>query len=286
MPDYLEIRSTIPENCEDELAEALSSWLVLGVDLVPQITGTLDVGVWINAGDAHLMERIRSVLNAFSSDIPRVREHTADDWSAQWRDGLSAFEVGAAWWIDPHPDRATIAPGERIRLAVEPRAAFGSGTHESTRLVLMAIEELDCRHLKVLDIGTGSGVLAIAADRLGAAPVVALDTDPLAAWEARTTARRQSWRCRPLVVAGGIDCLAVAGFDLVFCNMIVAEFSPLLAGIRRLLSSNGVVIFSGILESEKGPVEELLNESGMVAVADRELNGWISVHAVSVAATP
>jgi len=286
MSDYLEIRTTISDDAEDDLAQALCTWPILGVDIVPGIAGRVDIGVWIPTGDDRLADQIQSVLSSFSSDAVRLQEHVADDWSAQWRDGLASFEVGNTWWIDPHPDRGTTAPEGRRRLAVEPRAAFGSGTHESTQLVLMAIEEQPCRALSVLDIGTGSGVLAIAADRLGASPVVALDTDPLAAWEARTTARRQSWRCRPLVVAGGIDCLAAAGFDLVFCNMIVAEFTPLLGEIRRLLAPQGTAVFSGILESERGAVEELLEDSGMIAADHRKLNGWISIRVVGSAPPP
>ncbi len=283
MSDYLEIRATIPDDREDELAEALSSWPILGVDIVPLEAGRIDVGVWVKSGDDRLVEEIRTVLNAFCTGRVRLQGHGADDWSAQWRDGLAAFEVGETWWIDPHPDRETIAPAGRVRLAVEPRAAFGSGTHESTQLVLMTIEEEGCRELTVLDIGTGSGVLAIAADSLGAASVVGLDTDPLAAWEARTTARGQSWRCRPMIVAGGVDCLADANFDLILCNMIVAEFSPLLADIRRLLSAGGAVILSGILESERGAVEELLATNGLIAAGNRGLNGWISVRARATA---
>lgn len=286
MSDYLEIRTTISADCEDKLADAFSSWPILGVEIVPRQADRIDVGVWVTSGSDRLVEEIRTVLNAFSPEGVRVQGHAADDWSAQWRDRLTAFEVGETWWIDPHPDRASAAPSGRVRLAVEPRAAFGSGTHESTRLVLMAVEQEDCRELRVLDIGTGSGVLAVAADRLGAASVVALDTDPLAAWEARTTAGRQSWPCRPLIVAGGVDCLGDAAYDLVFCNMIMAEFTPLLGDIRRLLTSDGAVILSGILASEHGAFEGVLDESGLAAAGDWELNGWICVRAVPAVPPP
>ena len=163
---------------------------------------------------------------------------------------------------------------------MEPCAAFGSGTHESTQLVLMELEERDCRSLRVLDIGTGSGVLAIAAERLDSGFVVALDTDPLAAWEARTTVLRQSWKARLPVIAGGIDCLGDTDFDLVLCNMIVSNFSPLLGDIRRLLAVGGTAIFSGILVAERPEVEEILEGAGMTPVAYREMGEWISILAV------
>jgi ribosomal protein L11 methyltransferase len=236
--------------------------------------------VWIETGADRLAQRVQSVLRTFGSEFVQCVEHVADDWSAEWRNSLSAFEVGRCWWIDPHPDRATAAPPGRVRLEVEPRAAFGSGTHESTRLVLRELEDHDCAGLRVLDIGTGSGVLAIAADHLGAALVVGVDTDPIAAWEARATAERQQWHCRPLIVAGGIDCLGHAAFDLVLCNMILSQFDPLLPEIHRLLAATGTVVFSGILEGERHQMSEILHANGFVDEGGIEDGDWISVRAV------
>lgn len=281
MLDYVEIHTRLREDQEDQLAESLSSASILGVHIVPERDGWINVGVWVKAGNDDLVEQVQSILNDCGGEVVRFREHADDDWSAEWRDQLSAFEVGRRWWIDPHPGRATAAPGDRLRLAVEPRAAFGSGTHESTQLVLIELEEHECAGMRVLDIGTGSGVLAVAADRLGAESVVALDTDPIAAWEARSTAERQPRTCRPLIVAGGIDCLCVADFDLVLCNMIMAEFSPLLGSIRGLLAATGTAVFSGILECERSAVTDLLEGNGFVVSGGAERGGWISVRAVA-----
>jgi ribosomal protein L11 methyltransferase len=286
MSGAVEIRANLPAATEDELPEAFASIAILGIQVAPQTGGRIDVAVWAGAGDDSAVDAIATVMRSLDSDAVRIREQPEKDWSAEWRKGLAAFEVGRRWWIDPHPELSTDPPAGRIRLAVEPCAAFGSGTHESTRLVLMELEERDCRSRTVLDIGTGSGVLAIAADRLGSEFVVALDTDPLAAWEARTTVRRQSWRCRPPVIAGGVDCLGDVAFDLVLCNMIVSNFSPLLGDIRRLLAANGTAIFSGILEAERDDVERSLGASGLTAVGTRELGGWISVIAVRSGAAP
>ncbi len=277
MSEYIEIRTSLPEETEDLLAEAFIAAPILGVQIEPARGGRIDVAVWLGAGGKDAADEIQSILTALGSGPIRVRRQADRDWSAEWRQGLVAFEVGRRWWIDPHPERATVAPNDRIRLAVEPCAAFGSGTHESTQLVLMELEERDCRSLRVLDIGTGSGVLAIAAERLDSGLVVALDIDPLAAWEAQTTVLRQSWKPRLPVIAGGVDCLGDTAFDLVLCNMIVSNFSPLLGDVHRLLAVGGTAIFSGILAAERPEVEARLEGAGLTVVGFRELGDWTSI---------
>lgn len=279
MPGYTEIRTTIRETAEDDLAEALSQLGVLGVQVAPRGDERMDVSVWTRAGEDALAMEIQEVLRSLGSDDVQRNHRESEDWSADWRRRLSAFEVGRRWWVDPHSDDACAAPAGRLRLAVEPRAAFGSGTHESTQLVLMQLEELGCEGRAVLDVGTGSGVLAVAADRLGAATVVAVDTDPLAAWEAHATAERQSWRCRPLVVAGPVDCLGPVRFDLMLCNMIITEFEVFIGELRRWLAPGGTIVLSGILECERAAVSALLSDSGLKAVGETGLGGWISVRA-------
>jgi ribosomal protein L11 methyltransferase len=277
MSGYIEITASLPEETEDQLAGAFIAAPILGVQIEPARGGRIDVAVWLGAGGEDVADEIQSILTAMGSGPIRVRRQADRDWSAEWRQGLAAFEVGRRWWIDPHPERATVAPNDRIRLAVEPCAAFGSGTHESTQLVLMELEERDCRSLRVLDIGTGSGVLAIAAERLDSGLVVALDIDPLAAWEARTTVLRQSWNPRLPVIAGGVDCLGDTAFDLVLCNMIVSNFSPLLGDVYRLLAAGGTAIFSGILAAERPEVEARLEGAGLTVVGFREMGDWTSI---------
>ena len=280
MSEYIEIRASLPEETEEQLVDAFTPATILGVQ-------TRTGQRWSNRRRRLAPNRPRENRAGDSVDSDdlgsgpvRVRKQADRDWSAEWREGLTAFEVGRRWWIDPHPERSTEPPKDRIRLAVEPCSAFGSGTHESTQLVMLELEERDCRSLRVLDIGTGSGVLAIAAERLGSDFVVALDTDPLAAWEARTTVLRQSWKPRLPVIAGGVDCLGDTEFDLVLCNMIVSNFSPFLGDIRRLLAVGGTAIFSGILIAERPEVEASLEGVGLRSAGCREMGDWISILAV------
>jgi ribosomal protein L11 methyltransferase len=282
--EYVELRGLIAEVDEGGLAEALSGWPVLGILVEPGGAGRASVAVWIRTGDPYLEERVAGIVAGFATTGVERSVHRDADWAAAWRASLAPFEVGNRWWIDPHPDQATAAPRARLRLAIEARAAFGSGTHESTQLALLQLERLGCEGLRVLDVGTGSGVLAVAADALGAAMVVAVDTDPVAAWEARSTAGRQTWDCRPRIVAGPVASLGGITFDLVLCNMIHTEFGPLLGEIRGLTAAAGRVVLSGILACERSVVEALLGDAGLKINGEVSIGDWVSLSAAPIGA--
>lgn len=277
MVDFVKLESTLPVSAEDELAGWLSRLPILGIQIESYGDDRVRAEVWVRGDDELIVNEVREVLAGYGSGDVRRIEQADQDWSSEWRAGLRAFSVGDNWWIEPHPEMHGDAPDGRFRLVVEPRAAFGSGTHESTRLVLLELESMDCRDLRVLDVGTGSGILAVAAERRGAAVVVALDTDSMAAWEARHTVRVQQPPSRSLIVAGGVECIDDGNIDIVLCNMISAEFAPILGDIRRVLSANGAAVFSGILECELSDVRAMLTEHGLEPSSDRVLGGWISV---------
>lgn len=280
MSEYVEVTGVLSDTAQEALAEALSPLQVLGAQIEPDGAGGLRVAVWLTSGDRSRTAAVTAALRDLNAVAVAVRKHEAADWSATWRAGVRPFPVGVRWWIDPDPDRLSPVPDGRTRLVVEPRSAFGTGTHESTRLVLIELAERDHSGHRVLDLGTGSGVLAVAAQARGATTVVGLDIDPIAAWEARRTAANQNPPSRVHVVAGTIDCLGGEAFDLVVCNMLVTEFGPLLGDVWRLLVPGGKVVLSGILDDERVEVETMLSDVGLEVCDVRELGAWISVTAI------
>ena len=278
---YISIRSVIPAELEEEIPELLAPWGVLGTEIGGRSDRGVNITVYLSGGDTADADRVCLLLADRGADDVERDLIEATDWLTGFRDSTRPFEVGGYWWIDPHPDRPTTAPSGRRRLAIEPRMAFGSGSHESTQAILMALEELEVNGRRVLDVGTGTGVLALAAESLGAHSVIGLDVDETAIWVAIETARQQDWPSRVSYVVGPVECIGGAQFDIVMCNMIASVFLPLVGEIKGRLAPAGLAVFSGLLASEVESVSGELKEAGFTIRSHRILGEWASLVAVA-----
>ena len=174
------------------------------------------------------------------------------DWVARFRESFRAFRVGG-FLIAPPWDRPLEDEG---LLLVDPGRAFGTGTHETTRLCLGALEDRAMRRPlgRVLDVGTGTGILAVAAARLGAAFVVASDTDP----EAIASSAHHAGLNRVtlhLVRCDGAGPFPPASFDLVLANLTAPLLVAHAPGLARLRTPRGTLVLSGLLETDLGDVQ-------------------------------
>jgi ribosomal protein L11 methyltransferase len=280
MTGCVELSCELPVEAEELLPEILGQLSVLGAHIGDAVGDVVALRVFIDGDRAGEQARLRAALAVMGARRIEVRVVESQDWLAGYRESARPFATGRSWWIDPRPDQPTAAPIGRRRLAIEPRTAFGSGTHESTRLVLAALEALSLRGRSVLDIGTGSGILAIAADRLGARPVVAFDVDREAIWVARRTAIEQDWLAHPLLFAGPIAAVGRHRFDVVLCNMVTEHFRPLMPDIRRVLAPAGFAVLSGMLETELADVCAILHGAGFEVRDQRRSGEWLSLTAV------
>ena len=159
-------------------------------------------------------------------------------------------------------------------MVIEPRMAFGTGTHESTQAILLELEALEVANKRVLDVGTGSGILALAAERLGAGWVIGLDIDAVAIRVASETASQQDWQSDVRFILGSTGCIGEAEFDIVLCNMIATNLLPLADDLVRLAGSNGIVVCSGLLASEICVVSDVLQATGLSLLSKRQLGDW------------
>ncbi|MGE5347024.1 MAG: 50S ribosomal protein L11 methyltransferase, partial [Acidithiobacillales bacterium] len=188
--------------------------------------------------------------------------------------------VVGPYLLDPHEGRDATPPSSgQVRLWLPAARAFGTGSHESTRLAIRLLlrEELGGR--RVLDVGSGAGTLAFVAALEGAASVVAFDLDPDAAFATREHghANRIS---RLSVYAGSLGALRESAlFDVVVANMVLGEMAPLLPRLRSKLPAGGRLLSSGLLVEERGEWEDLLLGHGFRPGFATSENEWMGTAA-------
>jgi ribosomal protein L11 methyltransferase len=234
---FVRIRIRAPESERDPVLGELFELGTRGVEELPQ-----ELLAYFE-GEAPV-EALRALAARRSAIVVSAPEPVPEeDWSARWREGLAPRRVGPLW-IRP----SWCAPAGLPELVLDPGQAFGSGEHASTRLALeLLLEELR-RGDRVLDVGTGSGVLALGALRCGARSVVAFDLDPRACREARANARRNE--LSPRLFCGTADALcAAARFDRVVANLLLKELLPLLPALVRHRAR--ALIVSGYLAAQR-----------------------------------
>jgi ribosomal protein L11 methyltransferase len=218
----------------------------------------------------------RAIKAAFP-DLALLPDEVSDeDWAGRSQRALTAVRAGrfvvAPPWDVPSETDATV-------VIIEPSRGFGTGHHASTRLCLRALSDIDVRGRRVLDLGTGSGVLAMAAVMSGAHAVVAVDIDPDA-----IDAARESAALNPRVEGihwligdfrdRGWDALAGGRFDVVLANLTGGMLTASAQRIRELLTPDGVLVCSGFDQDEQARVEEAI---GLARQAEFVEDRWVGL---------
>ena len=201
-----------------------------------------------------------------------------EDWQKQWRSHFSLLRVGRHLVIKPSWIEYEAAPGE-VLVELDPGMAFGTGYHPTTHTCLQAIEELLQPGMAVLDLGTGSGILSIAAVKLGASRVVALDIDPQAVRAARQNLRRTRVQKQVTLTQGSVPHpLAGHGlFDLAVANISARAVRERAPFVLPTLKPGGRLIASGIMDHQRQEVHESLEELGFSFSREWTQDEWVTL---------
>ena len=235
----------------------------------------------LEATQAQLETALGHMRLMYPMPTPVYRKVEDDDWAEAWKAYYEPLRVGKRLLIRPLWIDLPLAPDD-IEIALDPGMAFGTGSHPTTQLCLQALEDLLQPALSVLDLGSGSGILSIAAAKLGAGQVLALDTDPLAVDATRENAGANGVGRKVIAERGSHDCLLSSArrFDLVIVN-ILARIIVEMANERlgEIVRPGGVAIFSGIIDTQVDEVEAALRKTGLRPYARRQLGDWMLVEA-------
>lgn len=205
----------------------------------------------------------------------QVTRHTEADWTRAWQRYYKVMRVGRKTVIKPSWLEYEPRP-EDVVLDLNPGMAFGTGLHPTTRLCLRAIEERLRPGVRALDLGTGSGILAVLMAKLGAAEVVALDTDPVAVDAARDSAGRNGVEGVVRAGQGSLDA-ATGAFGFIAANIIANVIIELAEGLAQSLEPGGALVASGIIEDRYEEAALALAAEGLKLTDLLREGDWVAI---------
>jgi ribosomal protein L11 methyltransferase len=209
-----------------------------------------------------------------------VRARPVENWEQISKEQFKPLRVGRRLTIVP-PWHEEPRPADRVLIRIMPGLAFGTGYAVSTRMCLETLEALmhprmEARAPRVLDVGTGTGILAIAAASLGARQVIAVDTDPQACAAARENLAISTFPDRVRIIRGGIEAApSDPPFDLILANLDAPTISPLFPALARHLVPSGRLIVGGITVQEETILTAALRHSAFRIVEQRSEGEWL-----------
>ena len=224
---------------------------------------------------AFIRERLAESGTMAKFEVTGVSE---EDWANSWKAYYKPLHIGKKMVIVPKWETYAPKAGE-IVVTMDPGMAFGTGTHETTRLVIELLEEYVRQGMKVLDVGCGSGILAICAAKLGAEKCRAYDIDPVAVRVAReniTDSGERNVTCDVSDLLRGVD-LSDGPYDLICANIVADIIIRMAPDVARYMKPDAVLLASGIITERAEEVTKALKEHHLKVERRLDDNGWCAL---------
>ncbi len=206
-----------------------------------------------------------------------LREIVEEEWLDGWRQHYGIQRIGQRIVIVPSWQGYVAAPGEVV-IRLDPGLAFGTGLHPTTRMCLMALQGHLQAGMRVLDVGTGSGILALAAARLGARCVVAVDTDPVAVQVAGKNIAANHLEHVVEVRQGSLEAAQGGGpFGMALVNIVAEVVAELTPAMVPLLGPGALLVGAGIMGAKEAMVRRAFQEQGLAAVGRWQEGDWVAL---------
>lgn len=259
-------------------------WNIAHVDLIEQELLERDrthslIHVYIKQEKDALecVEFIKARLDAegieYETSIVGVNE---EDWANNWKQYYHTQRIGKRIVVTPSWEEYTPS-GDDVQMRLDPGMAFGTGTHDTTRLCLELLEEVVTPETRILDVGTGSGILSVGGVLLGAPSALGVDIDPVAVKVANENAEINEVSDKTEFVCGDLTDKVHGKFEIVTANIVADVIIRLLSTVKNYLLKGGVLIVSGIIDTRADEVESACHEAGFVTEKRLEHGGWVAI---------
>jgi ribosomal protein L11 methyltransferase len=260
-------------------------------ELLAMLEGSESLGAWEGDGVIHLFwpedkwnpeawADLKRVLAGFGIDDPEgiltTRTVPDQDWNAEWAASLMPIRLGRRIrirqsWHTADPDLSV------IELVIDPKRAFGTGYHATTQLVIEWLEDHIRGRERVLDIGTGSGILSMAAIRMGAASALAIDNDPVALECAREYCDVNGFGAELELRVSSFENIESHGFDVVLANLDIRTMPLLCPHLPRLMKAGGIACLCGLQEQDLREIMEVLSLADLQIEAVTKREEWVAL---------
>lgn len=298
--DWLEISLVVDAEAAEAVAEVMSRYVPNGVaieqrardigsgpDWSPDgpleptaiVRGYLPLDAGVESKRQQIAQALWHLQRIYPMPDPAFREVRQAEWENAWKEHYHVLRIGRRFVIKPSWRDHTPQPGD-IVIELDPGMAFGTGLHPTTQMCLQAIEAHMPAGARVIDLGTGSGILAIAAAKLGAASVLALDIDPVAVESARENVARNQVERVVRVESGSLDFVRAQPepFHFALVNILAKIIVQLCEeGLEEMMRPGGRMVCAGLIDTQEEEVRDALERAGLVVIDRLQDKDWVGL---------
>jgi ribosomal protein L11 methyltransferase len=272
---WIEIKLNIPQEKMEDISAYIFAQGCEGINIVDDnVLIYFSQFRWSNETKLALVSYIKEFVPNFGPRDIQVLNFADQDWNKKWKEYFKPLRISQRIVVRPSWETHIETTGD-ITLTIDPQMAFGTGHHESTQLMVIAMEKWVSEGMDVLDVGTGSGILAIVAAKLNAGSVMAFDNDPVALKNALENAQLNSVSNSVRFFMASPEMLQPSEYDLILANInrnVLIKYAEL---FPEFLKPGGKIILSGLLLRDEVQIHQVYQKAGFSLVEKNAKKDWL-----------